>query len=157
MRIMWVKSESSEPTPWQCQKKGGDSVKPGEYLEWLALSHFKRTFPDLYRESTMKEDREEGADCYIGGIPVDVTLKQLNMKTYTTPVGLINVYDAYSIHVGIRYGNRHHLFSQPVIVMSYRLTKVNKYLVEMVDKAIIDQVFDLYWSYQDMQEVAPTR
>ena len=67
------------------------------------------------RFSTGYQDRYEGTDLFVLGVPVDVTLA-FDRKNRTRKLGTINL-DGVTIGFGIRFGNGKAGFKKPVLVI----------------------------------------
>ena len=67
------------------------------------------------RFSTERQDRYEGTDMFVLGVPIDVTLA-FDRKNRTRKLGTINL-DGITIDFGIRFGNGKASFKTPVLVI----------------------------------------
>ena len=65
--------------------------------------------------STERQDRYEGTDMFVLGVPIDVTLA-FDQKNRTRKLGTIN-FDGITIDFGIRFGNGKASFKMPVLVI----------------------------------------
>jgi len=100
------------------------------------------------RYATHDEDRFKGTDCFIDDVPVDLTLS-LDRKDLTQVIGNVDCWGVFKITVGIRYGNAHGLFKQPVCVLCFNLIGMNAkraahYIAQFVDRPTIDECLDMY-------------
>ena len=68
-----------------------------------------------FRFSTERQDRYEGTDLFVLGIPIDVTLA-FDRKKSTNRLETINL-DGVTIDFGIRFGNDKAGFKTPVLVI----------------------------------------
>ncbi|MBQ9987376.1 hypothetical protein [Oceanobacillus profundus] len=92
------------------------NMSHGEYVEAYVLDLFEDLFYEEYRPSTEEEDFYYGTDCFIGDVPVDVTLS--DSKNYVKYVKKYML-EGVTIHVLRRYGNAHHKFPRPVLVFHF--------------------------------------
>jgi len=65
--------------------------------------------------STIQQDRYEGTDLYVLGIPIDFTLA-FEKKDRTRKLGVMSL-DGMTIEFGIRFGNGKATFKTPVLVI----------------------------------------
>lgn len=75
-----------------------------------------------FERSDRKADKEEGTDCKIYGLPVDITYKPISEKDHCLPLeGLsIQLDCGIVVRYGIRTGNNFgHTFVNPVLVISF--------------------------------------
>jgi hypothetical protein len=105
-----------------------------------------------FRFSTEREDKIEGADMYVLGVPIDFTLcigKATRMRKIKTTIKI----DGYAFEFGVRYGNAYHTYAQPVLVIGVeggtKITKSNAYvLVDSIKrncKNILNTAMDCYF------------
>ena len=65
--------------------------------------------------STVRQDRYEGTDVFVLGVPIDVTLA-FERKNKTRRLGTLML-DGVSIDFGVRFGNQKANFNMPVLVI----------------------------------------
>ena len=112
-----------------------------------------------FRFSTFSEDRYMGVDCYVLGVPVDVTLAYENKRRMKRLVYTLS-YDGIEISFGVRYGNGRTVFEQPVLVIgvSNALGVKNSNLRYIIDnvkdnfREILNSGMDLYFETVDELE-----
>ena len=94
--------------------------------------------------STKKEDRFEGTDLFVLGIPVDVTLAFAD-KNKTRWLGKLSI-DGVTIDFGLRTGNGKSQFKKPVLVIgaetAVSITKSNMWYALSTIKANIKKILD---------------
>jgi len=101
--------------------------------------------------STMQQDRYEGTDLFVLGVPIDITL-DFERKNKTRRLGKLEL-DGVIIDIGIRFGNNRANFKTPVLVIGAEtalgITKSNTWYVLDVIKSnvlkILDLGMDKYW------------
>lgn len=95
--------------------------------------------------STAHQDRYEGTDLYVLGVPIDVTLA-FDRKNKTRKLGAINL-DGITIDFGIRFGNRKANFKIPVLVIgaetSLGITLNNMWVVLDIIKSNIQEILNI--------------
>jgi len=95
--------------------------------------------------STVQQDRFEGTDLYVLGVPIDVTLA-FEKKNKTRRLGKLKL-DGVTIDLGIRFGNGRANFKTPVLVIGAEtalgITKANMWYVLDVIKSNILKILDL--------------
>jgi hypothetical protein len=65
--------------------------------------------------STVQQDRHEGTDLFVLGIPIDITLA-FEQKDKTRKLGALS-FNGVTIDFGVRFGNRKAKFKIPVLVI----------------------------------------
>ena len=70
---------------------------------------------DAVKCSTVQEDRYEGTDIFVLGVPIDITLA-FEKKNKTRRLGALTL-DGVTIDFGVRFGNRKTNFKLPVLVL----------------------------------------
>ena len=65
--------------------------------------------------STAQQDRHEGTDIFVLGVPIDITLA-FDKKNRTRKLGTMEM-DGLNIDFGIRFGNQKAKFKIPVLVL----------------------------------------
>jgi hypothetical protein len=86
-----------------------------EVLDIVSLFARREWGASAVRFSTEYQDRFEGTDLFVLGIPIDVTLA-FDRKNRTRKLGTINL-DGITIDFGIRFGNGKANFDTPVLVI----------------------------------------
>ena len=94
--------------------------------------------------STIKQDRFEGTDLFVLGVPIDITLAY-EKKTSMRQIGSLML-EGLSIEFGIRFGNGKSRFKTPVLVIGAEsalgITKGNMWIALETIKAHIQQILD---------------
>ena len=102
-------------------------------------------------------DKEQGVDCIIYGVPCDITInigEKDNMDSLAENIDL----DYATVKFGVRTGNKHHPFDEPVLVIGidaggvYKFRQEHICIMERVRKTfreIIDIGQDQYWEWVD--------
>ena len=95
--------------------------------------------------STMQQDRYEGTDLYVLGIPIDITMA-FEKKNKTKRLETL-VLDGVTINLGIRFGNGKANFDTPVLVIgaatALGITKANMWYALDVIKTNLLKILDL--------------
>jgi len=95
--------------------------------------------------STEQQDRYEGTDLFVLGIPIDVTLA-FATKNKTRKLGRME-FDGVTIDFGIRFGNGKANFKTPVLVIGAEtaigITKNNMWVVLDIIKSNISKILDM--------------
>lgn len=119
----------------------------GRYIEAFTLEVFEDYFGSSFRRSTNEEDLYLGTDCFIGGIPVDITLNPNKNE-----VKFIKKYMLEGITVNVlkRYGNGFGNFKRPVLVFHFETYELRDpfFICELIEeglsKDIINEILGLY-------------
>ena len=94
--------------------------------------------------SSARQDRFEGTDLFVLGIPVDVTLA-FSRKNRTRKLGVLN-FDGVTVEFGIRFGNGKVKFQTPVLVIGAEtttgITKSNMWVVVDAIRSRIGEILD---------------
>lgn len=94
--------------------------------------------------STMQQDRFEGTDLFVLGVPIDVTLA-FEKKNKTRKLGVL-VIDGVTIDFGVRFGNYNANFKVPVLVIGAAtpigINKSNMWIVLETIKDNIKQILN---------------
>ena len=106
--------------------------------------------------STMQQDRYEGTDLFILGVPVDITLA-FAKKNRTHKVGSLQ-FDGVTIDFGVRFGNGKVKFETPVLVIGAEtavgITKSNMWVCIDTIKRHVKEILDIGMDgYFDVAEV----
>ena len=95
--------------------------------------------------SLERQDRFEGTDITLLGVPIDVTLA-FSMKDKTRKMGFINK-DGVTINYGVRFGNRKSDFRMPVLVLgaetATEITRSNMWVAIDTIRAHIKEILDI--------------
>lgn len=95
--------------------------------------------------STTRQDRFEGTDIFVLGVPIDVTL-DFERKSKTRRLGGLSV-DGINIDFGVRFGNRKANFNLPVLVIgaaaAVGITKANIWLVLDIIRDNITEILNV--------------
>ena len=95
--------------------------------------------------STEQQDRYEGTDIFLLGVPVDITL-DFSGKNKTKLLDTL-VIDGVTIDLGVRFGNGKADFKTPVLVIgagtALGITKHNMYIALDTIKSNIMKILDL--------------
>lgn len=94
--------------------------------------------------STEQQDRYEGTDVFVLGVPVDVTLA-FDKKNRTRKLGELTL-NGVTITFGVRFGNRKATFKTPVLVVGAEtaigISNSNMWIVLDTIKANIQEILD---------------
>jgi hypothetical protein len=91
--------------------------------------------------SSQRQDRFEGTDMYVLGVPMDVTLA-FDKKVRTRKLGELPL-DGVTISFGVRFGNGRVSFKTPVLVVGADgITNGNMWLTMDIIKANIQEILD---------------
>ena len=94
--------------------------------------------------STVQQDRYEGTDVYVLGVPIDVTLA-FEKKNRTRRLGAWTM-DGVTIDFGIRFGNRKANFKMPVLVIGAEtaigITKNNMWVALDTIKTNVQEILN---------------
>jgi len=100
---------------------------------------------EAVKSSTMQQDRFEGTDLYVLGVPIDITLS-FEKKNKTRRLGALTM-DGVVIDFGIRLGNHRANFKMPVLVIgastAIGITKANLWLVLGIIKDNIQEILNI--------------
>jgi len=103
------------------------------------------TWADAVKFSTVQQDRFEGTDLFVLGVPIDITLA-FEKKNRTRKLGAITI-DGVTIDFGIRFGNHKANFKFPVLVIGVAnviaITKSNMWVVLGIIKDNIEEILDI--------------
>jgi hypothetical protein len=95
--------------------------------------------------STTRQDRYEGTDLFVLGVPIDVTM-DFERKNKTRRLGGLSV-DGITIDFGVRFGNHRVNFNVPVLVIgaasAVGITKSNMWLVLDIIKENITEILNV--------------
>ena len=95
--------------------------------------------------STTQQDRYEGTDLFVLGVPIDVTLA-FDKKNKTRRLETLEL-DGVTIDLGIRFGNGKAQFKTPVLVIGAEtalgITKTNMWITLEIIKSNILKILDL--------------
>ena len=94
--------------------------------------------------STARQDRHEGTDLFVLGVPIDVTLA-FERKNNTRRLGDLSV-EGIIIEFGVRFGNHRVDFNMPVLVIgavsAVSITKANLWLVLDIIRENITEILN---------------
>ena len=94
--------------------------------------------------STTQQDRYEGTDLFVLGIPTDITLT-FATKNKTRNLGRL-VLDGVTVDFGIRFGNGKAMFQTPVLVIGAKradgISKKNMWVVLDTIKTYVHEILD---------------
>ena len=105
----------------------------GEKLEEMLMDEISRFAiknwgKGAFKFSAIKQDRLDGVDFFVLGVPVDVTLNY-NRKNRMRKLDISLSFEGISVDFGIRFGNGKAQFKTPVLVIgidsALRLTHSN--------------------------------
>ena len=95
--------------------------------------------------STMQQDRYEGTDVYVLGVPIDITLA-FERKNRTRKLGTLTL-DGVTIEFGVRFGNHKAKFKMPVLVIGAEtaigITKNNMWITLDIIKDNIQKILNM--------------
>ena len=95
--------------------------------------------------STERQDKFEGTDITLLGVPIDITLA-FDKKKKTRNLGNVNK-DGVTISFGVRFGNAKANFSMPVLVIgaetAFETTKENMWVMLDTIKTHIKEILDI--------------
>ena len=96
------------------------------------------------KSSTVQQDRYEGTDLYVLGVPIDITLA-FEKKSNTRRLGTL-LLDGVTIELGVRFGNHRANFKMPVLVIGAEtatgITKSNMWLVLEIIKTNVQEILN---------------
>ena len=110
-------------------------------------------------KATEEQDLYEGTDCIVDGIRVDTTYA-FSTKDH---MHLVRYYEGLDMYMGIRTGNCHCKFDEPVVVVGNNYTDeyVRGYILpnlysktKNMAENIFDAIFDLFCEYEDYVEAS---
>ena len=97
------------------------------------------------RFSTERQDRFEGTDLFVLGVPIDITLA-FDRKNKTRNLGSISL-DGVTIDFGVRFGNGKASFKTPVLVIGAEtalgINRGNMWAVLDAVKSNIQEILDI--------------
>lgn len=130
-------------------------MQSGKKLEEIFFNYFS---PDKFygfRKATTREDLEEGTDFFCDGLRFDLT-EDFNGKDHLMGIEFQIELDLpwALIKLGIRTGNNHGEFAEPVVVIgimaySYDSAKSAVHQLSLHWSDISSQAFDLWCNYND--------
>ncbi|MCL1884457.1 MAG: hypothetical protein FWF81_12010 [Defluviitaleaceae bacterium] len=95
--------------------------------------------------STTQQDRHEGTDFFVLGIPIDITLA-FDKKNKTRKVGTLKM-DGVTIDFGVRFGNNKAKFKTPVLVIGAEaaigISKSNMWITLGIIKDNVQKILDM--------------
>lgn len=122
-------------------------MRDGNRFEMYVKSHLRALVDEAgYEPTNPKRDKEQGVDCSIYRIPIDITLNYSH-KCGTKYLGTIDVFGAYTITCGLRRHNGHHRLEEPVLVLGYNLAvepREARLLITMLNKDLLLEALDMY-------------
>ncbi|MCL2841619.1 MAG: hypothetical protein FWE05_12705 [Defluviitaleaceae bacterium] len=100
--------------------------------------------------STTKQDRFEGTDIFVLGVPMDITLA-FSKKNRMKKLGSM-VFDGVTVEFGLRFGNAKANFKTPVLVIGVEtaigITKSNMYVVlDTIKENVLNIINDAMDAY----------
>ena len=99
---------------------------------------------DTIKFATTQQDRYEGTDLFVLGIPTDFTLAFAD-KNKTRKLGDM-VLDGVTVDFGVRFGNGKSVFQTPVLVMGVKtalgITRTNMWVALEAIKSNIQEILD---------------
>ena len=100
---------------------------------------------DAVKFSTAQQDRFEGTDLYVLGIPIDFTLA-FERKNKTRKLGVLTL-DGVTIDFGVRFGNHKANFKVPVLVIGAEsvlgITKSNMWIALETIKTHVQEILNV--------------
>ena len=94
--------------------------------------------------STEQQDRFEGTDVFVLGVPIDITLA-FEKKNKTRKLGKLKI-NGVTIDFGVRYGNHKAMFKMPVLVIGAEsvlgITKSNMWVALDTIKTNIQKILN---------------
>ena len=116
-----------------------------EMADYLTLFARREWGSSAVKFSTARQDRFEGTDIFVLGIPIDITLDFAG-KNKTKRLGTLEL-DGVTIDLGVRFGNGRAKFKTPVLVIGAEtalgITKQNMWITLDIIKSNISQILDL--------------
>jgi len=116
-----------------------------EMADYLTLFARREWGSSAVKFSTMYQDRFEGTDIFVLGVPIDITLDFAG-KNKTRRLDTL-VLDGVTVDLGIRYGNGRADFETPVLVIGAEtacgITKTNMWVALDIIKSNILKILDL--------------
>ena len=95
--------------------------------------------------STVQQDRYEGTDLFVLGVPIDITL-DFERKNKTRKLGTLKM-DGLTIDFGVRFGNNKAKFKTPVLVIGAEtalgITKSNMWITLGIIKDNIQEILNM--------------
>jgi hypothetical protein len=119
----------------------------GLYIESYVKDMFEDIYDSAYVESTEEEDLFSGTDCFIGGVPIDITINP--NKNYSKFIKQY-VLEGVTVNVLSRYRNSHHKFERPVLVFHFDVYDLRDRMIicelieENLTKDIVSEMLGLY-------------
>ena len=115
-----------------------------EMIDAISFFANKEWGPSAVKFSTEKQDRFEGTDLFLLGIPVDVTMAFERKNRIRKLESLSR--DGVDIHFGVRFGNGKVSFKTPVLVIGVEtalgITKNNMWLAIDGIKSNISEILN---------------
>jgi hypothetical protein len=94
--------------------------------------------------STMQQDRYEGTDVFVLGVPIDITL-DFEKKNKTRRLGALTL-NGVTIDFGVRIGNGKAIFKMPVLVIGAEtavgITRSNMWVVLDTIKSHVQEILN---------------
>lgn len=126
----------------------------GIAFENYALEYFETL--SGYKYSSKQEDLYTGADFYMDGVPVDVTLNYKGKRGKVRHLGSYKVDGLFEIRLGVRYHNSRVQLNTPVLIIGFinEVFSHTLWEVQQIDKDVFEVLFDKYWNAVDYLETA---
>ena len=116
-----------------------------EMADFLTLFAKREWGSSAVKFSTARQDRFEGTDIFVLGIPIDITL-DFSGKNKTRKLDTLEL-DGVTIDLGVRFGNGRAKFKTPVLVIGAEtacgITNHNMWIALDIIKANISKILDL--------------
>lgn len=122
-------------------------LSTGLYVEAYIKDMFEEVFETTYVEASVEEDHFSGTDCFINGVPIDVTINP--SKSYSKFIKQY-VLEGITVNVLKRYRNAHVKFERPVLVFHFDTYDLRDRMVicelieENLTRDIVSEIIGLY-------------
>ena len=115
-----------------------------EMADYLTLFARREWGDSAVKFSTARQDRFEGTDIFVLGIPIDLTLN-FSGKNKTKKLGALEL-EGVTIDLGVRFGNGKAKFETPVLVIGAEtacgINKHNMWVTMEIIKSNISKVLN---------------
>lgn len=119
----------------------------GKYIEAYTLEVFEDYFGSSFRRSTNEEDLYLGTDCFIGGVPIDITMNPDKNRCKFIKKYML---EGITVNVLKRFGNGRQTFNRPVLVFHFELYDLrDRFMIcelieENLTRDIVSDILGLY-------------
>src|SRR5699024_10710162 len=119
----------------------------GIYVERYVLDLLEDLYDELYVPSTQDQDLYEGTDCFVDGVPIDITLNQNKRSMKFLDRFIL---EGLTVNVFLRFGCGRRTFCKPVLVIQFETyglrerMEICDLIEDNLNKEILSDILGLY-------------